>query len=183
MDELARLIPQKKDTFGYSFLTDQGIEAFAFDYSKPRFADDSKPLSLLAHVGEQPALVVAERNKGNLEQFAFVQKWSRIAFDYAIRFIPQVGKASEEARLFLEQAPQLRGFADALSRTTEEKLYSRRARRRECVGNRFFGTAPTMASAAAQIIPAVTRSKLGRRVKGRRHEPTKTGRNRILQDG
>ncbi len=120
--DLGKLLPTRGDAFGFSFLTDQGIEGFQYDFSEQRFQDSSKPLDLFQHAGENPALLVVSRGKGTLEQFQVVQKWGGIGFDYAEKFIPEFGGESDDAQQALEFLSALKPFLKRLGDITAEKV-------------------------------------------------------------
>lgn len=120
--DLARITPPAGESFGFSFLNGGGIEGYAYHFSKSPFEDSSKPLAMFRHAGERPAVVVASRGKGSLEQFQMVRKWAGVALEYAEKIIPLVGDESDEADQALQILVEIKPFLQRLGDTTETKV-------------------------------------------------------------
>ncbi len=80
--DLKVMIPEPGTQFGFSFLTPQGIEGYRYDSTQNLYADGSKPLELLEHVGGTPILAVVGRSKHSPQQYESLRKWVKKAFGY-----------------------------------------------------------------------------------------------------
>jgi hypothetical protein len=74
--------------FGFSFLTERGQETYSYNYATNLFADGSKPLKLVEHVGGDPLAFVVGRYKTEEEtkSYATSIKWLKIAYGHGEEF-------------------------------------------------------------------------------------------------
>jgi hypothetical protein len=78
----AKFMPEPGEMSGVAFLTSRGYEAFQYTTAKRPMLDGSKPLSILAHAGSNPLLLVAARSKKNVHDYnQFVTWFEKFAAD------------------------------------------------------------------------------------------------------
>ncbi len=95
--ELKRVMPVAGPNMALSFLTDQGIEAYQYNWSRNWQLNGSKPLGLFRHVGGRPALAVVARGKCSPEDYDVLVKWIKVAYGYFQQYgLPQMGKNDRE---------------------------------------------------------------------------------------
>jgi hypothetical protein len=68
---------------GFSYLTKRGFETFDYDYTKESRYDDSKPLTLLDHLGSTPIFAALAREKPSPEEYATLVKWIKVFYGHA----------------------------------------------------------------------------------------------------
>lgn len=68
--EYAAWLPEPGPWLGYSFMTKDGYEGYAWDWAKNLPLDAGKPLDLLAHTGGSPPAVAVSRFKGDPARLA-----------------------------------------------------------------------------------------------------------------
>jgi hypothetical protein len=73
-DDLASLLPKPGGKLTMAQTTAEGIEFTTHDYGEPLYADGSKPLTILDHVGEAPLAVFAGRTKSLEESYRTLAK-------------------------------------------------------------------------------------------------------------
>ncbi len=84
--DIKRYVPEIGSSMSFSFLTDRGLEGYAYDWSENLFADSSKPLTLLDHVGGNPLAAFVVRGKYDPAQWDLVVKWAQIGYGYFQEF-------------------------------------------------------------------------------------------------
>jgi hypothetical protein len=81
----------------FSFLTPRGYESFSYNWTENLTLDDSKPLSLLNHLGGSPVLAFVGRTKYKPEEYDLLVKWLRKGYDYFEEFgLPQAPPEEQE---------------------------------------------------------------------------------------
>lgn len=95
-----RRLPVPGPSLGYSFLTGDGYEGYAWDWSKNGTIDGSKPLDLLANTGGNPVASLVLRTKPQPGQFEDFVSWGSMAWDFARKYLAP--KADAEARERME---------------------------------------------------------------------------------
>jgi len=82
--DIKSFIPKPGAAMGYHFLTDRGIEGYSYNWTQNLFLDGSKPLDILNHVGGDPILFVANREKPgvSLASYDMLTKWAKKAHFY-----------------------------------------------------------------------------------------------------
>lgn len=75
--DIQTLLPEPGAAVGYSFMTDEGYESFAYDWSENLYYDGSTPLSLWNHVGQQPLLAIVARGQYRPQDYTMISKWVR----------------------------------------------------------------------------------------------------------
>lgn len=68
IDDLKGVMPGVGAQFGYSYLVDNGIEGYAYNWGEKMF-DDSAPLTLTDHVGGNPILAFVARGNESPEDY------------------------------------------------------------------------------------------------------------------
>jgi len=108
--DLKTLIPEVGAASSIGFLTDSGLESYAYDWSEHPELDSSKPLDLLKHIGGNPIAVLVGRSKVSPEGYDLLVKWVGIGYRYAEEYgLPQL-KAKERAefdKVFAQVKPLL----------------------------------------------------------------------------
>ena len=61
--DLKQVFPEPGAMMGLGFLTDRGLETYRYTWGEHRMLDGSKPVSLLQHVGGNPAIAAVNRGK------------------------------------------------------------------------------------------------------------------------
>ena len=117
-EELKQFVPEPGPMAAISFLTDQGIESYQYDWTKRDDLDGSKALSLLDHVGDHPILAVIARDSSSTQQYAFVAKWTGKALDYVETLaLPKMDEEDrDKLKQVLDMARPLLGRADKATR-------------------------------------------------------------------
>lgn len=120
--ELQQFIPKVGAYLDFSFITSEGIEGYSYNWSENLVFDDSKPLTILNHVGGNPAFVFAARSKQNMSEYDFMVKWGKRCFEHIEAFGPDAIEDVEERERFESVLAQIRPILVALENTTRNKL-------------------------------------------------------------
>jgi hypothetical protein len=116
-----RRLPIPGPALGYSFLTDQGYEGYAWDWTRNGVLDGSKRLDLLGHTGGSPLLSIVTRAKTPPGQFDDFVDWGNMAWSFFRKNL--LVKADEDDRERFEQASQqLVPLAERLVATLRTKI-------------------------------------------------------------
>jgi hypothetical protein len=117
--DLQRFVPVPGAMLAYTFLADRGFESFSYDWSEKKYLDGARPLDILNHVGGDPILMVASRNKPSLEGYDLLVKWLKKAQGYfeatAVAGFDDADRANYEQ--FREKFLSLMAEADNVTRT------------------------------------------------------------------
>lgn len=120
-EDLKRLIPQPGAQTSFSFLTEEGIESFSYQWTKPEGLDGSKALSLLEHTGGSPLVAAVARGKGTAANYELLVKWLKVAHRYFEQYaLPEM--SSDEQQQYTKLAEQLRPLVKQLDDVTRQKL-------------------------------------------------------------
>ena len=71
----------------FSFLSEQGYEGYAWDWSKNLPSDGSKPLTLLEHAGGSPLGAVVVRTKNDPSQFEDFVAWTDMGWSFFQKYL------------------------------------------------------------------------------------------------
>jgi len=104
-EDVRRLLPEPGAVFGFSFLTDQGVEGYSYNWMKNSCLDGSKPLGLLEHVGGNPIFAAVWRERYAPENYNLVVKWVEIGYGYFEKYA--VPEMSPRDRKKYEQLKEL----------------------------------------------------------------------------
>jgi hypothetical protein len=96
--DLARYMPQPGEMAGVTFLTGRGYEGFRYSSAKQPMMDSSKPLSILKHVGGNPALVIASRLKESLEDYDRLVEWLKRTATHVEKIVEETADADDWAQ-------------------------------------------------------------------------------------
>jgi len=119
--EYGRRLPQPGPWMGYSFLTDQGYEGYAWNWSRNQPFDGDRRLDLLEHVGGAPLAVLATRIKSDQAAFETAIGIAAAAWDLGLRH----GRPSmddDDRTSFDALAERLTPFAARLASTLRDKV-------------------------------------------------------------
>ncbi len=95
--DLKPFVPEPGGSLSFSYLTPQGYEGFAYDWTQNLTLDDSKPLSLARHTGGSPLLAWVARNKQSPQDYDLLVKWIKKGYGYFEEFgLPQMSDAERE---------------------------------------------------------------------------------------
>ncbi len=95
--DLKPFVPEPGGSLSFSYLTPQGYEGFAYDWTQNLMLDDSKPLSLARHTGGSPLLAFVGRSKQSPQDYDLLVKWIKKGFGYFEEFgLPQMNDAERE---------------------------------------------------------------------------------------
>ena len=121
--DLAEFSAQPGAHVSYSFLNAEGIEGFTYDWSENRSLDDSQPLTVLQHVGPDPALVfAAHENTNSAAEYAFARKWAGKLWDYAEHHLPRYTESGEQIEMVHQFMSQLKPILKRMDATTAERF-------------------------------------------------------------
>lgn len=89
--DIKGLVPEVGALLSWSKHVPQGIESWVYDWSENIYADGSKPLEILKHVGGSPLLVTAGRGKYRPQDYNMIVKWAKTGHGYFEEFVlPQI---------------------------------------------------------------------------------------------
>lgn len=74
--DLKKAMPKPGAALSFTFLSPRGYEGFAYNWGDHSRVDASKPLTILDHVGQNPILFIASREKSSPEDFQLLSKWA-----------------------------------------------------------------------------------------------------------
>jgi hypothetical protein len=118
-EDVTKFIPEPGARMSFAFMTERGLESFDYDWGTRRGDDGSKPLTILEHVGGDPAVVVACRRSITGEGYAFVAKWLQkltgYAEDIGLPFLDEE-KRDQYQRVTKAVFPLLKRFDEATSK-------------------------------------------------------------------
>jgi len=121
MDEYGRRLPEPGPWMGYSFLTDQGYEGYAWNWSRNQPFDGDRRLDLLGHVGGAPLAVLATRVKSDQAAFDAAVEIAAEAWQLALRHgRPAMDDGARKS--FDAFAARLTPFAARLATTLRDKV-------------------------------------------------------------
>ena len=120
--DLAAILPTPGAFLSFAYLHPEGIEGYIYDWSENRTLDDSQPLDLLKHIGNQPTFVIAGREKADHGQFEFVKKWGAKLFGYVETIVPDLIEDEENVTLFNDAMTQVKPILKRALETTEQEL-------------------------------------------------------------
>jgi hypothetical protein len=89
--DIKGLVPETGPMLSWTKRVPQGIESWLYDWSENLYADGSKPLTILEHIGGNPLLVTAGRGKYRPQDYDLVVKWAKTGYGYFEEFVlPQI---------------------------------------------------------------------------------------------
>ncbi|MFM8435603.1 MAG: hypothetical protein ACKOBP_09745, partial [Planctomycetia bacterium] len=114
-------LPVPGPWMAYSFMSEQGYEGYAWDWSKNLPYDGSKRLDLLEHTGGAPLGAVVFRVKNDPAQFEDIVAWGDMAWRFFAKYL--LAKADGDARSKVSLAEKHFGpLVDKLVGTVRTKL-------------------------------------------------------------
>ncbi len=119
--EYGRRLPQPGPWMGYSFLTDQGYEGYAWNWSRNQPFDGDRRLDLLEHVGGAPLAVLATRIKSDQAAFDAAVEIAAAAWQLGLRH-GRPAMDDDERKSFDAFAERLTPFAARLAATLRDKV-------------------------------------------------------------
>jgi hypothetical protein len=94
--QLAATLPRPGASMGFAFLTPRGMEGYAYDYTTPR-AIESKPLTILDHVGGSPLMAAAARVGAGTSAYKTLVKWLKTIYGHAEAVVGELlGEAQQQ---------------------------------------------------------------------------------------
>jgi len=120
-DDLKPSLPTPGDALAFSFLTDRGIEGYAYGWGETPTLDTSQPLSLLKHVGGDPAIFAINRVKGGTSDYATFAKWVGKLYEY-IDMAFRANIPADEIETYDRVVTQLAPLVQRMNKTTKEDL-------------------------------------------------------------
>jgi hypothetical protein len=98
--EYRKWLPVAGPWLAFSFLSEQGYEGYAWDWSKNMPLDGSKRLDLLEHAGGAPLAVYVARGKSDVAQFDTVVSWARRGWEFFKKYrLPKLEDAAARERV------------------------------------------------------------------------------------
>ena len=96
-----RRLPVPGAWMSFSFLSEQGYEGYAWDWSKNLPFDGSKRLELLEHTGGAPLAAAAFRVKNDPAQFEDFASWTDMGWSFFQKYL--LPKADDDQRELIEE--------------------------------------------------------------------------------
>ncbi len=119
--DLKQVIPEPGAMLGLGFLTDRGIETYQYTWGEQWMLDGSKPLSLLQHVGGNPAIAAVNRGKVSVANYDRFVKWVGVGYRYFEKYaVPQMQE--KERGQYRKAMISLLPLFGRLNQTTRDKL-------------------------------------------------------------
>ena len=116
-----RRLPVAGPALSYAYLTDNGYEGHAWDWSRNGVLDGSKRLDLLQHTGGKPLASLVARTKPSADQFDDFVAWGKMAWGFGRKNL--LPKADEDDRERFEQTTrQFEPLAERLVATLRSKI-------------------------------------------------------------
>lgn len=81
-EDVKHMLPEPGAGASIGFLTDQGIESYAYQWGVSSRLDSSSPLGLLRHVGGSPVLAAVSRSNMNVEDYDRAARWVGVGYGY-----------------------------------------------------------------------------------------------------
>ncbi|MEI7781583.1 MAG: hypothetical protein WCJ18_06615, partial [Planctomycetota bacterium] len=97
-------LPVPGPWMGYSFLTEQGYEGYAWNWSKNLPIDGSKRLELLEHTGGAPLGAIVFRAKNDPTQFEDLVSWADAGWTFFKKYL--LAKTGDDAREKVEETDE-----------------------------------------------------------------------------
>lgn len=95
--EYQKWLPVPGPWLAFSFMTEQGYEGYAWDWSKNSPLDGTKRLGLLEHAGGAPLAVVVARAKTDVSRFDDLVSWTRRGWAFFGKYLqPKLDDAARE---------------------------------------------------------------------------------------
>jgi len=114
-------LPVPGPWMAYSFMSEQGYEGYAWDWTRNRPFDGSKRLDLLEHAGGAPLGAVVFRVKNDPQQFEDVVTWGGMGWRFFTKYlVARVGEDGRERVGLIER--HMGPLVDKLVATLREKL-------------------------------------------------------------
>jgi hypothetical protein len=99
--DLKKHMPEPGAQLSFSYLSGQGYEGYAYDWSRNAGRDSSRPLALLRHVGEHPLAFYVARGQSSVKDYENLVRLLTAAYQgFEEVLLP---KLPEEARMPYEQ--------------------------------------------------------------------------------
>lgn len=119
--DLMANLPRPGAYLGYSYIVENGIEGFMYNWGENTYLDSSRPLTILDHVGERPTLFAAGREKGDQGQYAMARKWAGRAYDLVMEYGPRT-VPPRDAEMFTAIGTELRSILSEVAESTQVNL-------------------------------------------------------------
>ncbi len=95
--DLKQFVPDPGASMGFSYLTPRGYEGFTYDWTENLVLDDSKPLTMVDHVGGAPLLAIIGRAKYSPKDYDLLVKWIKKSYGYfEDQAVPQMSDDEQE---------------------------------------------------------------------------------------
>jgi hypothetical protein len=121
-EDIKALIPEASTVLGYEFLTSDGYEGYVQNWSQNLYLDGSKPLDILKHVGGNPLLVVALREKKSEDSYLKLGKWMGKLCSYGERFATMYNADEDALKLYRTFRDELAPLVQQMGKVTQDKL-------------------------------------------------------------
>jgi hypothetical protein len=119
--EYAAWLPKPGPWLGYSFMTKDGYEGYAWDWAKNLPLDAGRPLDLLAHTGGSPAAVAVSRLKGDPARLAALATLVNDGWGLLAKHVP-AAMDDDDREKFAAAEERFAPLARRLAATLTEKL-------------------------------------------------------------
>ncbi len=96
-DDIKKLIPAPGAGAAVSFLTGRGVESYSYNWTENKGLDGSQPLDLLNHIGGDPLLAIAWRERVYPDAYDRIAHWVRVTHGYFDEFaVPEMSENDRE---------------------------------------------------------------------------------------
>ncbi|MCC7474306.1 MAG: hypothetical protein IT425_02830 [Pirellulales bacterium] len=120
--DFSKLMPEPGEQSGIVFLTSRGYEGFKYATSGQPLMDSSKPLTILNHVGGNPALLVASRSKNDLGDYDKLVGWLK-RFGGHLEAIAKKEASAEDWAKYEQYRSRGIELLEKLDRANREQLF------------------------------------------------------------
>ena len=120
-DQIKQLQPRLGAASAISFEVPEGFDSYSYSWTEQRTLDDSKPLTILKHVGGDPIGFYASRNKASEGDQEFLREWMPKIGQYLER-IGGPMLDSQQKELYEEVKKRMLPLLGRLDQATREQL-------------------------------------------------------------
>ncbi len=121
--DIAAMSPDPGAYLGFSYIFENGIEGYVYNWAENKYLDGSKPLTIIDHVGQRPTMFVASRASSSATaQFQTVRKWIGRGFEIAMKYAARSIPDEDEAEMFVDVTSEVREILSQVADSTVDNL-------------------------------------------------------------
>ena len=119
--DLKHLIPRPGAAVGVSFLTEKGMESYAYNWTENQLLNGSTSLDVLNHIGGDPLLAIAWREHVYPEVYDRIVHWVRVGHKYFEEFgVPEM--SDRDRRKYEKVVKLVKPLCQELGKVNRESL-------------------------------------------------------------